>query len=243
VGQNNQTANVMTEQLIVVDYQEGAGGEFIASWLSAHFGQTMQTNLQANPNYLQKWLNSYSLTQPDWHSDFEKYLEKFFQECTQHNIQRIAVAYHLYKYPEHVEILKKNSTVRFVRINCNNHQTQINNDYCRKVLNRVLGPNDFAEIKFMLQNQSQEKINHCLSMYKRNQLTYQQLVPIQRNFELKKLPSQDVEILYEDFFIDFDRTPAAYQTLCSQLQLTPNAQLLDALIDRNKKNLQHSQII
>jgi hypothetical protein len=27
------------------------------------------------------------------------------------------------------------------------------------------------------------------------------------------------------------------------LQLTPNAQLLDALIDRNKKNLQHSQII
>ena len=45
--------------------------------------------------------------------------------------------------------------------------------------------------------------------------------------------------MYEDFFINFDRTSAAYQTLCNQLQLSPNPQLLDALIDRNKKNLQH----
>ena len=48
----------MLEQLIVIDYQEGAGGEFIASWLSAHFGQRLETDLQNNPNYLQKWLNS-----------------------------------------------------------------------------------------------------------------------------------------------------------------------------------------
>ena len=51
------------------------------------------------------------------------------------------------------------------------------------------------------------------------------------------------EIMYQDFFVNFDQTPAAYQTLCNQLQLNPNVQLLDALIDRNRKNLQHLQII
>ena len=50
----------MLEQLIVVDYQEGAGGEFLANWLSAHFGQKLNYNQQTNSNYLQKWLNAHS---------------------------------------------------------------------------------------------------------------------------------------------------------------------------------------
>jgi hypothetical protein len=107
----------------------------------------------------------------------------------------------------------------------------------------VLGPGDFAEIKFILKGQTQEKIKHCMEQYRHHALTYRELWPCDPKIKLKHLPSNDIEILYGDFFVEFDRTPSAYQTLCNQLQLIPNAQLLDALIDRNKKNLQHSQII
>jgi hypothetical protein len=231
------------EQLIVVDYQEGAGGEFISSWLSAHFGQTLEMDLQRNPNYLQKWLNSHSLTQSNWRKNFNKYLLMFNDECARRGIRSIAVSYHLYKYPEHVEILETVNQARFVRVNCAGYEDQVARDFQRKVLDRVLGPEDFAEIKFILKSQTQEKIKYCMEQYQRHALTYRELLPCDSKVELKHLPSTDIEIMYKDFFVDFDQTPLAYQNLCDQLQLIPHAQLLDALIDRNKKNLQHSQII
>jgi hypothetical protein len=231
------------EQLIVVDYQEGAGGEFFSNWLSAHFGQKLEMDLQLNPNYLQKWLNSHSLMQSDWRKNFNKYLLMFNDECARHSILSVAVSYHLYKYPEHIEILKKENQARFVRINCTGYLDQVTRDYERKVLDRVLGPRDFAEIKFILKGQTQEKIKHCMDLYQHQTLTYRELLPYDRKIELKHLPSNDIEIMYRDFFVDFDQTPDAYQTLCNQLHLPKNTQLLKALIDRNKKNLQHSQII
>ena len=233
----------MLEQLIVIDYQEGAGDEFISNWLSAHFGQKLETDLQLNPNYLQKWLNSHSLTQSNWHENFNKYLLMFNDECEKRGIRSIAVSYHLYKYPEHIEILKKVNQPRFVRVNCAGYEDQVAQDFQRKVLDRVLGPGDFAEIKFVLKNQTQEKIKHCMDLYQHQKLTYRELLPCDPKIELKHLPSTDIEIMYQDFFVNFDQTPAAYQTLCNQLQLNPNVQLLNALIDRNRKNLQHLQII
>ena len=231
----------MLEQLIVVDYQEGAGGEFVANWLSAHFGQQLKTDPQKNPDYLQKWLNSHSLVKSDWRKNFADYLLDFNRLCDQSNICRIAVSYHLYKYPEHVEALTKINQARFVRINCQGYESQIKEDFNRKIWNRMLAADDFDEIKFMLHNQDQEKINYCMSLFKQGKLTYRDLVLSEPVFELKHLPSNDVEMLYQDFFINFDRTPAAYNQLCEQLHLTPDARLLNALIDRNKKNLQQRQ--
>jgi hypothetical protein len=231
----------MLKQLIVIDYQEGAGGEFIASWLSAHFGQRLETNLQNNPNYLQKWLNSHSLIKPDWQTNFTEYLLNFNNLCGEHNIQHICIPYHLYKWPEHVDILKKINQARFVRINCEGYEFQIAEDFKRKVLNRVLGPKDFAEIKFMLDNQDKEKRKHCLNLFKQGKLTYNELVPTTSSIESKHLPSTDLEIIYGDFFVDFARTLTAYKQLCDQLEISANVVLLDALVDRNRENLQHHQ--
>ena len=227
----------MLDQLIVVDYYEGSGGEFIANWLSAHFGQKLQTDQQANPNYLQKWLNSHSLVYSDWQKNFNNYLLDFNKECDTRGIQRVAVSYHLYKYPEHVEILKQVNQARFVRINCAGHKEKVTDDFNRKVLDRLLGSDDFAEIKFVLHGQSQEKIKEFLNLYRYNKLTYRDLISCKHQFEPLGLPSDDVEIMYGDFFVAFDRTPDAYQHLCKQLNLTPNLELLDALTKRNKKNL------
>lgn len=231
----------MLEQLIVIDYQEGAGGEFIASWLSAHFGQRLETDLQNNPNYLQKWLNSHSLIKPDWQINFTEYLLNFNNLCVNHNIQRICIPYHLYKYPEHVDVLKKINQSRFVRINCQGYEFQIAEDFKRKVLNRVLRPKDFAEIKFILSNQDEEKRKHCFNLFKQGKLTYSEILLPTSNTNLKHLPSTDIEIMYGDFFVNFAKTPDAYKQLCNQLEIPTNLALLDALVDRNRKNLQHHQ--
>jgi hypothetical protein len=231
------------DQLITIDYQEGAGGEFIANWLSAHFGQRFKTDLQSDPDYLQKWLNSHSLVKHDWRENFNNYLLTFNKECSRHNIQKIAVSYHLYKYPEHVEILKKVNRARFVRINCAGYESQVISDFNRKILNYLLGTDNFAEIKFMLQGQSQEKIKHCLTLFSQRKLTYRDLINDEITVDLKYLPSNDIEIMYEDFFIDFNKTHNAYKHLCDQLQLEPNFKLLDALIERNTKNLQLQKIV
>jgi hypothetical protein len=231
----------MLKQLIVIDYQEGAGGEFIASWLSAHFGQQLEINTQDNPNYLQKWLNSHSLITPDWQINFTEYLLNFNNLCSEHNIQHICIPYHLYKWPEHVDILKKINQARFIRINCEGYEFQIAEDFKRKILDRVLGPKDFAEIKFMLGNQDKEKRKHCLNLFKQGKLTYNELVPTTSSIESKHLPSADLEIMYGDLFVDFTGTLAAYKQLCNQLEISPDLVLLDALVDRNRKNLQHHQ--
>jgi hypothetical protein len=228
-------------KLIVVDYQEGAGGEFIANWLSAHFGQLLVTDPQASPDYLQKWLNSHSLVITNWQNDFEQHLLEFNRQCSYRGIGSIAVSYHLYRWPVHVQTLININQARFVRINCKGFEQQIYRDFCRKVLDRPLGPKDWPEIKFILQNQSAEHRDNCLTLFKQRKLNYRQLLPCNHRPENKLLPSQDIEIHYKDFFVNFEHTPAAYADLCAQLEIEPQPKLLQALIDRNKKNWMDNQ--
>jgi hypothetical protein len=227
----------MLKRLIVVDYQEGAGGEFVANWLSAHFGQKLEFDQQAHPNYLQKWFNSHSLVKSDWHQNFSQYLLEFNQECAKFDIDEIAVPYHLYKFPHHVNILSTVNHTRFVRINCKGYESEVFAEFERKVLDRVL--TNFAEIKFVLQAHSREHAKNYLELFQQKKLTYRHVWPHTSN-RLRVLPSQDVEIHYNDFFANFDQTATAYQALCNQLDLLPQQNLLTALIERNKKNITES---
>ena len=97
-------------------------------------------------------------------------------------------------------------------------------------------------IKFMLTHRTKEEITHALALFKNQQLTFNDLVPNGNNpIQLKNLPSQDVEISYQDFFVNFACAEQAYKQLCVDLDILPDAALLDALIERNKKNWQDLQ--
>ena len=233
----------MLDQLIVVDYQEGAGGEFVASWLSSHFGHQLVEDPQKNPSYCQKWLNSYSLVNKDWGQAFAEFFQNFLTTCQSQGITQIAVPYHLYKWPHHVDTIKDCCPhVRFVRINCNGYKDTISAEFQRKVCSKKLGPADFGMVKFMLAHQSKEQIKHALALFKNQQLTFGDIMPTEiQSTQLKDLPSQDIEINYQDFFVSFDRTEQAYKQLCIELDILPNTALLDALIKRNKKNWQDLQ--
>lgn len=233
----------MLEQLVIVDYQEGAGGEFLASFVSAHWGHDITPNPQSQGNRVQKWLNSHSLVRPQWDQNFELNFAEFITLCEQHSIKQISVPYHLYKWPDHCErISNQIAHTRFVQIDVSGYLDHISADFRRKVLRRRLHSADFGEIKFFLQGQNIEHQRRCMNLFRQGTLT---LVDIRPEFESysgqKTLPSRDIKINYGDFFVDFDRTPAAYQQLCENLNMTPNPDLLQQLIDRNRKNLQAQQ--
>ena len=226
----------MLDNFIVVDYYEGAGGEFMANWLSAHFGHVLYDDAQTNPVYCQKWFNSHSLIKPDWNYNFANYVQDFLIMCEQQNIKSLAVSYHLYKWPDHVKILSQ-VQARFVKINSQGHEKQIRKDFDRKVLQRLLTKNDLPEVLFALKNQPQIHVDHCLNLLREGTLTWGDLRPRPQFCCLQPLPSQDIEIFYNDFFVDFGKTQHAYLALCDKLHLLPRFDLLDALIERNKKNL------
>lgn len=230
----------MIEQLVVVDYQEGAGGEFLASFISAHWGHALTPYPQSQGNRIQKWLNTYSLVRSTWDQDFESNFAEFVALCEQHSITQISVPYHLYKWPSHCDRISKQIThTRFVQIDVTDCLDCVSADFQRKVLHRPLGSADFGEIKFFLQGQTAEHQRRCMDLLRQGTLTLANLRP---DFEFypgqRTLPSTDIVIKYSDFFVNFDRTPMAYHELCDKLKLNPNLALLQQLIDRNQKNLQ-----
>jgi hypothetical protein len=222
------------KRLIVVDYQEGAGGEFIARFLSAHFGLPLAFDQQADPDQTQKWLNSHSIVTPTWTLSFETSLRALMELCDSQNIDSIAVPYHLYKWPQHVDkILDLIPHARFVRINCDRYLGQVNVEFKRKVLDRSI--TDFKELQFLLKNKDRDFIKSMMTRFKQKTLTYKDIFHAPDK-DLKTLPSKDVEIDYGDFFCNFDQTASAYERLCDRLGLSPNIVLLSALLERNKKN-------
>lgn len=223
-------------KFIVVDYQEGAGGEFIARFISAHLGHNLEWDQQSNPDHTQKYLNSHSLVEPNWNKNFANYLSKYIDFCTQQGIENIAVPYHLYKWPHHVHTIRQQiPQVRFVRISCHDAIQQVNAEFRRKVLDRRI--TDFNELQFLLSNKDRNRVKTLLKLFQQKQLFYKD---IDQNFttELQILPSNDIEIFYTHFFINFEQTDNAYSKLCIELGLTPNELLLSTLLKRNKKNLQ-----
>jgi len=231
----------MLDEFIVVDYQAGAGGEFIARFISAHFGHTLEFDQQQNPSPIQKWLNSHSLINKDWGDRFPVFFQLFLKICKDQNISRLAVPYHLYKWPRHVDhILDQVPHARFVKINCDRYADQVYADFQRKILDRPL--KNFTELQFLLTNQPRESIIEKLKSYKLGQLQYRDIV-FNSGAELQTLPSNDVEIDYGDFFCNFDQTVKAYEELCAKIKIVPSIVLISALLDRNKKNLQQQQII
>lgn len=224
------------DKLIVVDYQEGAGGEFIARFISAHLGHKLAFDQQAHPSHVQKWLNSHSLVNTDWDQRFSVYLRMFFSVCKMQNATKLAVPYHLYKWPGHVDlILQESPNTRFVKINCNNYVDQVSVDFQRKVIDRPI--QDFSEMQFLLKNKSTDLIKSNIELYKQGQLTYKDIFP-KTSLRLQTLPSKDIEIDYGDFFCNFKQTAHAYEKLCNDLNLNPNLVLLSSLLERNKKNQQ-----
>jgi hypothetical protein len=129
---------------------------------------------------------------------------------------------------------------RFVKINATGYEHQIQSDFERKVWFRKMTKKDVGEVKFLLQRLDSNKQQAVLDLYRKQDLIFKDLIGDDLNTG-NYPPTQDIEIFYKDFFLDFDRTPDAYKKLCYQLEIIPDSALLSDLITRNKKNWQDLQ--
>lgn len=241
---------------VFVDYHDGAQGETLALFLNSHreFANHEFTdqNLQDIDGLGIKWFNSHSLVCPDWASNFLKYLDQWQNDKSRAQV----LSYHLYKYPEHVEILKAHVPgVRFVKINSTGHENFYKYDYIRKVLFRKLGKNNLEEIKFLTPEHHKVAV---IQLLKQNRLMGVDLALVNLNQPINKqtrqryigdfldqqikLPSQDIEINYQDWFVNAHNTAKAYHQLCDQLKICPDADKLHTLTLKNDRNLKELEL-
>lgn len=240
---------------VFVDYADGAQGETLAYFLNSHreFGdhEFVDQNLQTVNGVGIKWFNSHSLVNLDWQDNFESYLSSWHADSSRAKV----LSYHLYKYPGHIHILQTwIPDVRFVRINSAGYEKFYKYDYIRKVLLRKLDKQNLNEIKFLTPEQYKIKIVQLLQtnqllgvdlvLARANQaITRQNRQTYIHNFLDQQItpPSQDIEINYHDWFLSTDSTAQAYQQLCDQLKICPDADKLHTLILKNHRNLTELQ--
>lgn len=249
----------MFDKLVIVDYTEGAGGEFISYFLSSH-SEFLSTDLDINDmqtidGTLLKYLNSQSIVDSNWDQNFKNNLIEFTHLCAGQTINAVAVPYHLYKWPHHIDaITHQQPNARFVKINYKqSRQSDIFLDFFRKVWLRKLNKSNLSEIKFITDGFATADKQTVVQRLQTNKLYYLDLVLIKngiaataKNRQMavdefqtqspRLCPSTDIAIEYDDFFVDFTRTPDAYKQLCEQLKILPDIEKLDKLIERNKKN-------
>lgn len=238
-------------QLIVVDYLDGAGGEYLAHFISSHLQNfPLQDNMQDIDQSPIKFLNSESLIRPDWNTNFEYYFNQFKQSVT----GSWAVPYHLYKWPQHIDIIKQHPGTRFVKINSKEDSGIVCLDFIRKVYRSPV-PNTttgFQRLQHRISLWSQELKTQAMKHFRTGEMLYMDIDIIEtgqqpteqtRNQLIdafiqrkKTCPSQDITVEYRDFFV----TPnvIAYYKLCDHLMLIPDLNRWQVLCDRNWTNYQ-----
>lgn len=236
-------------KIIIVDYIEGAGGEYLANFINSHRGfyneRPMRENMQGSDPPLMKYLNYTSLIDGDWDKQFATYLDWFIQQCVQKGVEQIAVPYHLYKWPDHIEIISSRlPNTRYVKIDASNVRKQVTMDFFRKVYYRTLTKKHLSEIKFMSTDPD--------IIIKRLPMSYIDMYLLNRgikpsDIERQKIlnrdlcsnkvpPSDDIVIDYTTWFDTFISLEIEYKKLCDNLGISTQPNLLALLMKRNTEN-------
>lgn len=249
----------MLDRLVVVDYIEGAGGEYLSNVINSH----KEFNSSANPlvaqphntvDVPQKWFNSQRHVIPNWADEFENQADLFLDECRQRDIHNLSVTYHLYMHPEHAELMKPlSANTRFVKINSQGHEQMVFMDFVRKVLFNPISKQQIREVKYRIRGDRSAQAYSLISLLMQGRLfgidlvLYKFGLPINRanrqewlDYVSKKVevcPTNDITISYEDFFISFDKLKKSYYNLCNGLNIVPNEDIVGAMLERNKRNL------
>jgi hypothetical protein len=235
----------MLDCLVVVDYIEGAGGEYISSVINSHPGFS-------NNVVLQKWFNSQQHIIHDWDNHIAEQADLFLIQCQEHQIKNLAISYHLCMHPTHVDIMQQLSKgTRFVKIDSVNHNAMVRMDHARKILFNQITKKQVKELKYRIGNsRPSELIKLFLEdrLYGIDLVLYKRNLPITRaNREMvielimgkqETCPTNDITILYNDFFVSFDNMKEKYYNLCNSLNIQPNIDILNAMLIRNRKNLE-----
>jgi hypothetical protein len=250
----------MLDRLVVVDYIEGAGGEYLSNVINHHkeFNSANGPLVQQPHNHVdvpQKWFNSQRHVIPNWDTEFESQSKLFLNECRVRNIDNLSVTYHLCIHPEHLELMRPlSNNTRFVKIDSTGHERTVKMDFIRKVLFNSIHKKQIREVKYRIGNSHGPLARDLIGVLMQGKLygidlvLYKRGLPITReNREItfnqllnkkENCPSNDLTVLYENFFVSLDKLEKSYYTLCDSLNILPNTEILNAMLIRNQKNLE-----
>lgn len=236
----------MLDRLVVVDYIEGAGGEYLSQSINSHaeFDNSM---------VLQKWFNSQRHIIHNWDIEFVEQAHLFLAQCTQQQVKNLAISYHLYFHPGHIELLKPLSKhTQFITIDSTGHEQMVKMEFIRKVLFNSISKQKIKEVKYRVQADRGPQAYKLIELLMQEKLygidlvLYKWGLPITRENrenafnqllnKKEKCPTNDITILYKDFFVSFDKTEKSYYNLCESLNITPSSEILNAMLVRNKAN-------
>lgn len=238
----------MLDRLVVVDYIEGAGGEYLSQSINSHAEFDDST-------ILQKWFNSRRHIIPNWSCEFRGQTKLFLDHCEQLQVKNLSISYHLYFHPEQIELLKPLSNrTQFITIDSTGHEQMVKMEFARKVLFNPVGRQQLREVKYRIQEDRSPQAYTLLNLLMQGKLygidlvLYKRKLPITRENrentfiqlldKKEKCPTDDITILYEDFFVSFDKLEKSYYNMCESLNITPNRNILNAMLVRNKANFE-----
>jgi len=238
----------MLSSLVVVDYIEGAGGEFLSQTINRHNGFS-------DIVVLQKWFNSERHIIPNWEDEFAHRADAFVSQCETQLVNNIAVSYHLCFYPEQIEVLRLLSdNTRFVKIDSTGYANMVKMDFVRKVLFNRINKTQIREVKYRIRDDRGPLAHKLLNLLMNNQLLGIDLVLYKRKLDITKdnresvfnqlmektdvCPTNDITISYEDFFVNLDNLKKSYYNLCNSLNIVPSEAIAESMLIRNTKNLE-----
>lgn len=238
----------MLNTLVVVDYIEGAGGEYLSHTINRHKGFS-------NVEVLQKWFNSKRHVIPNWTKEFTNQADAFVTECNNQQVNNIAISYHLCFYPDQVNAIRSlSNNTRFVKIDSTGHENMVQMDFIRKVLFNQLSKKHIREVKYRIGNNYSPQAQTLIDLLMKDQLLGIDLVLYKQGLYINKInrervfndimkktdvcPTSDITVSYEDFFVNLDNLKKSYYTLCNSLNIVPSEAIAEEMLIRNKRNLE-----
>ena len=242
-------------KIVFVDYPEGAGGEFLSQVISMHpdfytelgavsSDQTSRIDLR---DTIYNFLNSAQYhNHANWTDIAEVRMLEFKEKIQALSAEKICVPYHAHKHQEY-KMLKKiwpDCTVIGIWPKLENSWKLINFEILRKVYLVKYSFNDIKHV-FHINKKIRIDLNNFIGLdvlLLKNNLD---ITSSNRKATVERIMKRnltnpgtcDFLLSWENFFINTDTISTEYQELCNFLQIEPQHDVLQLVIERNKKNL------
>ena len=238
--------------VIFIDYPDGAGGEYLSHVISLHRGfyqgeySTTPTSRHNHESSVINFLNSQAVIKKlSWKTEAKSSMLELTNLLDPS--KNYCIPYHIMNH-DHYELIREVwPDCKIVRIQPSNW-VLVNLEFIRKVSLTKLQPKDIRYY-FPVLPKIKFKLNDFLCLDLNLIWNNQEITSDNRVAEIDRIYNTNRELndVY-DYCVSWDKLFGAVETihneyykLCSFLDITPNLDILDKIVERNTKNLMQLQ--
>ena len=242
-------------KIVFIDYPDGDGGEFLSQVISMHpnfYRESCAVSSEQTSRFdlggtIYNFLNSARYhNHSNWTDIAELRMLEFKEKIETLPAEKICVPYHAYTHQEY-KLLKKiwpDCTVVGIWPKLESSWKLLNFEILRKVYLIKYSLNDIKHV-FHFNKKIQLDLKNFIGLdvlLLKNNLditNFNRKATIERIMQRSLINPGTCDFLvsWENFFINIDTILTEYQKLCNFLQIEPQHDILQSVIERNKKNL------